>query len=233
MNNQSKPDFSVGEWGVTPDEGTITRDGEIVHLEPKVMEVLVYFTSRLAEVITREELERDVWKGAIVGYDAITKTIIKLRKALQDDARQPRYIKTIAKKGYQLIAQVNVSTDRNEATPAISTHSPSAQKNSQTNVKLVLGAISVLLMLWLMFGLLPVSTTSELKTDGMTENTLDNMPSIVVLPFKNLSDDLRQDYFINGITDDMITDLSKIGSLRVIARQSAYHFKTATYHLKR
>ena len=106
MEKTGQPGFIIDDWQVSPAEGILSRDGEVVHLEPKVMEVLVYFASRSSEVITREELEADVWHGAIVGYDAVTKTIIKLRKALQDDARQPRCIATIPKKGYQLIAPV-------------------------------------------------------------------------------------------------------------------------------
>ena len=98
--------FYLDDWQVSPQEGLLTRGNETVRLEPKAMEVLVYFAERPGEVITREALERDVWHGALVGYDAVTNTVIKLRKALQDDARQPRYIATIPKKGYQLIAPI-------------------------------------------------------------------------------------------------------------------------------
>lgn len=98
--------FTVDGWRVSPEEGLITRGEVMEHLEPKVMEVLVYFASRPGEVITREELEREVWHGALVGYDAVTATVIKLRKALQDNARQPAIIATIPKKGYQLIVPI-------------------------------------------------------------------------------------------------------------------------------
>ncbi|MGD9096084.1 MAG: transcriptional regulator, partial [Chromatiales bacterium] len=87
-------------------EGTLSRGEEVVRLEPRSMEVLRYLASRQGEVVTREELEHDVWRGAIVGYDAITNTIIKLRKALGDSARNPEFIATIPKRGYQLIAEV-------------------------------------------------------------------------------------------------------------------------------
>ncbi|MCP5429044.1 MAG: winged helix-turn-helix domain-containing protein [Chromatiaceae bacterium] len=68
--------------------------------------MLVYLASRPGEVVSRDDLERIVWHGAIVGYDAVTSTVIKLRKALGDSAREPRYIATIPKRGYQLIASV-------------------------------------------------------------------------------------------------------------------------------
>lgn len=228
LNNQSKTGFSIGEWQVSPDEGVLTRDDEIVHLEPKVMDVLVYFVSRSGDVITREELERDVWKGALVGYDAVTKTIIKLRKALQDDARHPRYIATIAKKGYQLIASVNSLDIRNKQAEKKSTQKPFFRLSKYSKVSIT--AVGVILASWLLIVLMPFLVTSHKNAGDNTEgsissNTFDKIPSIVVLPFKNLSDDLRQDYLSDGITDDIITDLSKISSLHVIARQSSYYFK--------
>lgn len=230
MSKPSKIGFSIGEWQVTPDEGVLTRDDEIVHLEPKVMDVLVYFASRSGEVITREELERDVWKGALVGYDAVTKTIIKLRKALQDDAHHPHYIATIAKKGYQLIALINYSDVKEKRVENNSEQTPFFRSNKYSVVKLFITGLSVLFVSWLLIVLMPASITSHKNADdvidqSITGNISDKLPSIVVLPFKNLSDDARQEYLSDGITDDIITDLSKISSLHVVARQSAYHFK--------
>lgn len=230
MSKPSKIGFSIGEWQVTPDEGVLTRDDEIVHLEPKVMDVLVYFASRSGKVITREELERDVWKGALVGYDAVTKTIIKLRKALQDDAHHPRYIATIAKKGYQLIALINYSDVKEKRVEKNYEQTPFFRSNKYSVVKLFITGLSVIFVSWLLIVLMPASITSHKNADdvidqSITGNISDKIPSIVVLPFKNLSDDARQEYLSDGITDDIITDLSKISSLHVVARQSAYHFK--------
>ncbi len=70
------------------------------------MEVLSYLASRQGELVTRDDIERDVWKGAVISYDSITTAVIKLRKALTDDARQPKYIATVPKRGYRLIAEV-------------------------------------------------------------------------------------------------------------------------------
>lgn len=79
-------------------KSALSRDGKTVRLEPKAIEVLVYLASRPGEVVSRDDLERIVWHGAIVGYDAVTSTVIKLRKALGDSAREPRYIATIPKR---------------------------------------------------------------------------------------------------------------------------------------
>lgn len=91
----------IGIWSVEPDSGQLISGEEVVRVEPKVMEVLVYLASRAREVVSREELESHVWYGAVVGYDAVTNTIIKLRKALGDSAREPCYIATVPKRGYR------------------------------------------------------------------------------------------------------------------------------------
>ena len=106
METLDQREFSVGDWHVSPLEGVVSRNSENVRLEPKAMEVLVYLASRPGEVVSREDLENKVWRGAVVGYDAVTSTVIKVRKALGDSARESRLIATVPKRGYQLIAPV-------------------------------------------------------------------------------------------------------------------------------
>ena len=81
-------------------------------LEPKAMAVLCQLASRPGVVIKRQELEDTVWADRVVGYDALSNAIIKLRRALGDQARDPRYIETVAKSGYRLIAQVTQSAEK-------------------------------------------------------------------------------------------------------------------------
>ena len=99
--------FYVGDWRVTPDEDTLSRDGRSERLEPLAMQVLVHLARHAGDVVSRAELEEGVWHGAVVSYDSVTGTVIKLRKALGDNARRPQYIATIPKRGYQLIAPVS------------------------------------------------------------------------------------------------------------------------------
>ena len=101
--------FRVGDWAADPDTGRLQRQGEEVKLEPKAMQVLVYLAENQGKVVSREALEATAWAGMIVGYDAVSGSIIKLRKALGDNSRNPQYIETVSKKGYRLIAPV--STD--------------------------------------------------------------------------------------------------------------------------
>ena len=218
MEKTGQTGFIIDDWQVSPAEGILSRDSEIVHLEPKVMEVLVYFASRSSEVITREELEADVWRGAVVGYDAVTKTIIKLRKALQDDARHPRCIATIPKKGYQLIAPVLLSADGGQPVTHVNISSKTLTRQS---AKRKAGLISLVLLLFVsIYGLLFYSS-NKLNTD-ITEN---NLPTILILPFDNLLADKQHDAFVDGITEDIITDLSRLSNLFVFASNTSFQYK--------
>ena len=115
LPNIDKP-FQVGEWIADPDSGRLTRDDEEVRLEPKVMSVLVCLAQNPGKVVSRESLESTVWAGTIVGYDAIAGSVIKLRKALGDDSRNPKYVETVSKKGYRLVAKVSLDVGNVDTT---------------------------------------------------------------------------------------------------------------------
>lgn len=102
----------VGRWRLDGGTGELQHDGPppaSQRIEPKVAEVLVYLARRAGQVVSREELLSAVWPGVVVGDDALTQAIIKLRKALGDDARRPAYIETLSKRGYRLIAPASVA----------------------------------------------------------------------------------------------------------------------------
>jgi DNA-binding winged helix-turn-helix (wHTH) protein len=98
--------FRVGEWLVHPELNCTVGGGRTVHVEPKVMEVLVFLAERAGDVVSREKLIEAVWDGAFVTDDALTRCISVLRKVFADDATVPRVIQTIPKRGYRLIAPV-------------------------------------------------------------------------------------------------------------------------------
>jgi TolB-like protein/DNA-binding winged helix-turn-helix (wHTH) protein/Flp pilus assembly protein TadD len=231
MKRQDVAGFMIDGWRVSPPEGVLTRGDETAHLEPKAMEVLVYLASHPGEVITREELERNVWHGAVVGYDAVTNTIIKLRKALQDSARQPHYIATIPKKGYQLIASVTCSDDDNSPATVLRTSNEPVASAAQeqpawyTHKKgmgiTTLAAILVFGLVWLW----PESPTQSKPATTVHKGDNLVLPSIIVLPFENLSDDPKQEYLADGITEDIITDLSRLSNLLVIASNTSFTYK--------
>jgi TolB-like protein/DNA-binding winged helix-turn-helix (wHTH) protein/Tfp pilus assembly protein PilF len=215
--------FKIGDWSVEPAANRLFREDQEIRLEPKVMRVLIYLVERRGEVISRHDLEAHVWAGMIVTDDAVTNTVIKLRRALGDNARNPRYIETIAKTGYRLIAEVSV--------PEVS--AVQAEEESTTGIagraqrlwrKTLIGGVGLLLggsILWW------VAVPMETPTPA-TSDLADAKPVIAVLPFENLSADPEQDYFSDGITEDLITDLSKISGLRVVARNSVFAYRGST-----
>lgn len=226
--------FYVGQWLVEPASGYIRQKNSEVKLEPKVMSVLVYLARHSGHVVSRQELEDSIWADMIVSYDALSGSIIKLRKALGDDSHAPCFIETISKKGYRLIADVGPAKD-SDNTEQINkkNKSPSQQRFVTSYKAIVFTLISLLIFtLWLSFNL-PV-VTSDITQPSNVRNTtgIENLPTLLILPFKNISKDPQQDYFSDGITDDIITDLSKIGSLRVIAAHSSYFFKDKIINLE-
>lgn len=226
MNPQSKNTFFIKDWWVSPDEGLLKKGDDVVHLEPKTMEMLVYFAARQGEVITRDEFEKEVWHGALIGYDAITGTVIKLRKALQDNARNPDFIATIPKRGYQLIASVRYEDNVNNClqdTEIDTKPIVNAQKSKYMQ-------IAILGMLCL--GLVLVWHLLKSPSDSVeSKQTSAAIPSIAVLPFENLSNDPKQDYLAVGITEDIVIDLSRLPGLMVISSNASNIYKDTDIQL--
>ena len=99
-------DFIVAGYRVDPAALRICTDGQVKRLEPRTLRLLFYLATHAGEVISRARLEQTIWEGRVVGDDALTNTIAKLRRAFADDARRPRVIETLPKTGYRLIAAV-------------------------------------------------------------------------------------------------------------------------------
>ncbi len=238
--------FVIAGWRVDPVSLRLSNEKRTIKLEPKVMAVLDYLACSSGAVVSRQELEDKVWAGTIVGYDSIGNVIIKLRKAFGDKARKPRIIETIAKTGYRLIAEVcfEGQAEQLKATIAESemvysevfVDSETAPLASVVPVRnkpkprhwwtIVLTTV-VLIML-----VIGVASWWQLWAPKDERASLDKMafplpdkPSIAVLPFINISNETEQEYFADGMTDDLITDLSKISGLFVIARNSTFTYK--------
>src|SRR5215510_12057807 len=98
--------FTIGDWSLDVEANTLTGAGRVVRLEPKVVGVCAFLARRAGEVIRKEELIREVWPDTFVTDDVLTGAISDLRRTFGDDARHPRFIETIPKRGYRLIAAV-------------------------------------------------------------------------------------------------------------------------------
>ena len=208
--------FMVGNSRVEPSTlRLIGSDQAVVRMEPKAMQVLLYLAEREGKVISRAELEENVWEGRIVGEDALTNTIAKLRRAFGDNARHPKVIETLPKTGYRLIAPVDlIDTSAGPAKPAVA-HGP-----LWLWLLLILGAFAGMAIWWAMQQRAISSPGLAAHGDG-----LHGKPTVAVMPFQNLGEKPEQDYFANGITANLITDLSKISGLMVIAQGSVFSYK--------
>ena len=108
-------DLRIGSWVVAPSLNCITSGGRTVRLEPKVMEVLVCLAQHPGDTVSKEQLFQAVWPKTVVTEDVLKRCIAELRRAFDDDAREPRVIETISKRGYRLVAPVTAGS----ATPAL------------------------------------------------------------------------------------------------------------------
>ena len=210
--------FTVADWTVEPAFTRIIYKGEITRLEPRVMDVLVYLADRPGQLVTRGELEESVWKGTIVSYDALTGAIQKLRKAFKDDSRRPRIIETLSKKGYRLVAPVE-PLDTQQAQQQSSDDGAGIPVRYRRQI----GWLVIFTTLLISAGALTWYTAPDQPDHEVASGTAIN--SIVVLPFDNLSGSPEQEYFSDGMTDELITGLAKHPELLVIARDSAFMYK--------
>jgi TolB-like protein/DNA-binding winged helix-turn-helix (wHTH) protein/Flp pilus assembly protein TadD len=229
--------FVIAGWTVEPAALRISREDETVKLEPKVMAVLEYLAARAGTVVSRQELEEKVWAGTVVGYDAISNAIIKLRKAFGDSAQNATIIETIPKTGYRLIASVTPTDDKDASAAAFqaepnSSDDAQAPPTRQTALNRltffdwrISAYFMILVMVAVAFWLEPWRTQVEPASIEQMQLPLPDKPSIAVLPFANLSADPEQEYFVDGMTEDLIIDLSKLSGLFVVARNSVFFYK--------
>ncbi len=116
-NNQAGAvDFRIGDWLVEPSLNRLTLDDTIVQLEPKLMDVLVFLSEHAGSVVSKIEITDAVWPEVFITESVITRSIAGLRRAFGDDVRQPRFIETISKRGYRLIAEVSASPGTKQTT---------------------------------------------------------------------------------------------------------------------
>jgi TolB-like protein len=167
---------SFGPFRFEPPSGRLWSGEQEIKLTPKAAALLATLLARAGQPVSKDALFAAVWPNTVVSDDALASCIQELRRALSDDPREPRYIETRHRRGYQFIAELKSVDD-----PA----TPPSQATASTRGK----------------------------------------PTVAVLPFDNISGVADQDYFADGITEDIITALSRHRSLLVLSRGSTFAFK--------
>ena len=209
-------EFVVGEWTVQPLSGRIVGPDGSKHVEPRIMDVLVCLAGRPGTVWERDALLREVWGPRAVTDEPLTRCIAELRRLLEDQRKDPKYIQTVPKRGYRLVAAVDVGSGSQPAS--------AASIASQGWRPFVWGALAITvaaLLFWAMANREQVTFPIE----GATSVGPRTQPSVTVLPFVNRSNDESMEYFSDGVTEDIINLLSTIPDLSVTSRTSSFYFK--------
>ena len=177
--------------------GALAKDGVECQLRPKSFILLQYLVENSGRVVSRDEIMEAVWPGLFVTEDSIAQCIKDIRRALGDDQRS--LLRTLTRRGYLFAGPVETGApDPTVTVPAVAEISAS--------------------------GADPTQSEHSIPQVG-PERRLPDKPSIAVLPFTNLSGDPNEDYFSDGITEDIITELSRFSELFVIARNSSFTYK--------
>jgi TolB-like protein/DNA-binding winged helix-turn-helix (wHTH) protein/Tfp pilus assembly protein PilF len=224
-----------GTYEVSLESGEVRKAGLRIRVQQQPMKLLEILLERPGEIVTREQLQSRVWPNENFGdFDqALNIAIGKLRNAFGDSAENPRFIETLPKRGYRFIADVSVVAPDaplrkpGSATEDLSRTHPGAAPQvaglavaPKRRLWTTRGAIAALA---LVLGLLLLSLWL-LRPPGRAPT---GIRSLAVLPLENLSGDASQNYFADGMTDELITDLAQISALRVISRTSVMVYKGA------
>src|SRR5713226_1489804 len=233
--------FGIFELDVR--SGELWKHGHKVRLEGQPVQVLICLLESPGELVTREELHRKLWPAdTFVNFEhGLNAAIKRLRQALSDSADNPRFVQTLPRRGYRFIAPIqaaavnaevsaagNASSDALEIAtrdlPEVQDHDPvdlSEKTVVFERVRWPLAWKISGIALLLAFGIL---TVWILRRGSHTSPVI---RSLAVLPLENLSSDASQDYFSDGMTDQLITELGQISELRVISRTSIMTYKGA------
>jgi TolB-like protein/DNA-binding winged helix-turn-helix (wHTH) protein/Flp pilus assembly protein TadD len=221
-----------GVFELDPRAGELRKHGLRVRLQEQPFQVLAMLLEHQGEVVTREELQKKLWPAdTFVDFDhGLNKAINKIREALSDSADSPRFVETVARRGYRFLAEVKVADSVPARSPDLATEpDPTAEVSDRPDVSEKLAPpkrllpslarkISTFALLLLMVSLVAWKLHSWNRASPVIR-------SLAVLPLESLSSDASQDYFADGMTDELISDLGQISALRVISRTSVMAYK--------
>jgi TolB-like protein/DNA-binding winged helix-turn-helix (wHTH) protein len=212
--------------------GDLSRGGTKIRLPQQPLQLLMALLERPGEVVSREELTRRLWSPDVfVDFEhGLNKSVQKLRDALGDSAESPRYIETIPRVGYRFIAPVSAGMVRVETDAEMGSASkaPAAPSVSHASEEMRKSGRRIAGWAWLVGvgGLVVVGVISGLYIYRRA-HAVEPIRSMAVLPLENLSGDPGQDYFADGMTDELTTMLAKNSNLRVVSRTSVMQYKGA------
>jgi TolB-like protein/DNA-binding winged helix-turn-helix (wHTH) protein len=201
--------------------GELRKQGVKIKLQDQPLQLLQILMERPGEVVTREELRRRIWPAdTFVDFDGgVNNAVKRLREALGDKAETPRFIETLPRRGYRFIGSVNGSSP---SSPVNGSQPRTEFRLSRRIMRagILIGLGSTVLLLGVV-GFAPNRWWQYLRE----RSDLPQIRSIAVLPLQNLSGDQSQEYFADAMTEELITELSRLSALRVISRTSIMRYK--------
>ncbi len=243
MLRQARHIYEFGPFLLIPAERQLLRDNEPVSLTPKSFDLLVVLVESCGHLIEKGELMKRIWPDSFVEEANLSVNISALRRALGEGPDENQYVETVPRRGYRFVASVKERGDKgtestrefgeedSDSRPAadVAHGEPKASSPALTAAS----RPSVLFRGWplVLVGLLVLSALLlGLNAGGLRERLLGKanparIQSLAVLPLENLSGDTSQDYFADGMTEVLITDLAKFGALRVISLPSVMPYK--------
>jgi len=237
--------FGVFEFDFRSRE--LRKHGIRIKLQEQPCQILAFLLERRGEMVTRDELQRHLWPSdTFVDFDhSLNTAVMRLREALNDSSENPRFIETLPRRGYRFVSPFEETPASVTETTSLQAREVGASRNSLAHESLTLplpsqvlpGAsarmagrglrptIALATVLLLMLALAAGLGLRYLRKPSPVAAPGKQITSIVVLPLENLSADKDQAYFADGMTDELIANLAKIRSLRVISRTSAMGYK--------
>jgi TolB-like protein/DNA-binding winged helix-turn-helix (wHTH) protein/Flp pilus assembly protein TadD len=236
MRENQQPDgrLHFGVFEVDLRAGELRKHGLRLRLQEQPFLVLAMLVEHPGEVVTREELQKKLWPAdTFVDFDhGLNKAVNKIRDALGDSPESPRFVETVARRGYRFLAEVKTTDAAPVRSPELApppvpaaetrdrpdlTVTPAAPKNRLPSIAWKLSAFVVL-------ALIAAFAAWKFHSRNRPPSAIH---SLAVLPLESLSNDASQDYFADGMTDELISDLGQISELRVISRTSVMAYKHA------
>ena len=200
----------IGAWCVDPKSGQMSRDGEIVRVEARTLRLLLCLAERAGEVVSIDDLLNQAWSGVVVTPDSVYQAVASLRRLLGDDPKQPTYIATVPRLGYRMVATV---TPWVNAEPLVL---PGRRMRGSWRT-IVVALCAVLAAVLLFDGERNAHPPTAVAASGR---------SVAVLPFLDLTTQaMSEEYFADGMTEELIDRLSKVPDLRVPSPTSSFYFK--------
>ena len=225
--------LGFGPFEVDLSSGELRREGLKVKLQDQPLRLLVLLLESAGEVVTREELRSKLWPAdTFVDFDHSLNTAVrKLREALGDSADAPRYVETLAKRGYRFAVPVRerepaapTALSADAEAPAPAPHAAPRGRPFASRVVAIAGVLVAAALVTYWMGARPGPRTQPGRK-----------LTLAILPFDNLSGEADQEYLSDGLTEEMTTQLARLAPdrLRVTARSSAWKYKRADRDIPR